>query len=160
MISKITVAYIVFREKNIFLTLLYMKMKMKMKTRKNRVPVKTIPVTIGKIWAKWCPHCITLIPAWDKMKQIIRKKTRADPQYMEVEESELYKIEQFNKTNPNGTFIDSARGYPTIYKIVGGKVEYYTGEREPKKMAEWALNNKRIQGGTRKLKSKRNRVKV
>lgn len=158
MISKITVAYIVFREKNIFLTLLYTKMKMN--TRKNRAKVRIVPVTIGKIWAKWCPHCITLIPAWDKMKQIIRKKTRAEPQYMEVEESELYKIDQFNKTNPNGTFIDSARGYPTIYKIVGGKVEYYTGEREPKKMVEWALNNKRIHGGTRKLKSKRNRVKV
>jgi len=134
-----------------------MKMKTKMKTRKNRI---TVPVTIGKIWAKWCPHCITLIPAWDKMKKLVDKNSKVKPEYMEVEESELYKIEQFNKANPNGTFVDSARGYPTIYKIVGGKVEYYAGERDAKKMAEWALNKKHIQGGTRKLKSKKNRIKV
>ena len=130
---------------------------MKMKTRKNRT---SVPVTIGKIWAKWCPHCITLIPAWDKMKKLIHKNSKVEPQYMEVEESELYKIQQFNQTNPNGTFVDSARGYPTIYKIVGGRVDYYAGEREPKKMAAWALNKKHIKGGTRKLKSKKNKVKV
>ena len=136
-------------------------MKMKMKTRRNRNPIKTVPVTIGKIWAKWCPHCIRLIPAWDKMKKLVDKNSKVKPEYMEVEESELYKIQQFNQTNPNGTFIDSARGYPTIYKIVGGKVEYYAGDRDPRAMAEWALNKKRIKGGgTRKLKSKKNWVKV
>jgi thiol-disulfide isomerase/thioredoxin len=129
-------------------------MKMKMKTRKNRIQV---PVTIGKIWAKWCPHCIRLIPAWDQMKKLINRKSK-DISYMEVEDTELYKIEQFNQKN--GTFIDSARGYPTIYKIVGGKVEYYTGERDAKTMAEWALNKKHIKGGARKLKSNKNRVKV
>jgi thiol-disulfide isomerase/thioredoxin len=131
---------------------------------KNRTrSARTVPVTIGKIWAKWCPHCITLIPAWDKMKKLIGKNTKLGPQYMEVEEAELYKIEQYNKTNPNGTFIDSARGYPTIYKIVGGKVEYYHGPRDAKTMASWALNKKHIKGGyrgTRKLKSNKNRVKV
>jgi hypothetical protein len=132
-----------------------------MRNRTQRV--KYVPVTIGKIWAKWCPHCIHLIPAWDKMKKIIQKNTKTAPNYMEVEEAELYKIEDYNKTNPNGTFIDSARGYPTIYKIVGGKVEYYAGERDPKKMAAWALNKKHVYGGarkTRKLKSKKNWVKV
>jgi len=132
---------------------------MKMKTRKNRIPIKTVPVTIGKIWAKWCPHCIKLIPAWDQMKELVNRKSK-NVSYMEVEDTELYKIDQFNKTNPNGTFIDSARGYPTIYKIVGGNVEYYTGERDAKNMAEWALNKKNIKGGARKLKSNKKRVKV
>lgn len=124
--------------------------------------VKYVPVTVGKIWAKWCPHCIHLIPAWDKMKKIISKNTKTVPTYMEVEEAELYKIEEYNKTNPNGTFIDSARGYPTIYKIVGGNVEYYTGPREPKMMAAWALNKRHVYGGarkTRKLKSKKTGLK-
>ena len=130
-----------------------------MKTRKNRIPIKTVPVTIGKIWAKWCPHCIKLIPAWDQMKKLVNRKSK-NVSYMEVEDTELYKIDQFNKTNPSGTFIDSARGYPTIYKIVGGNVEYYTGERDAKTMAEWALNKKHIKGGARKLKSNKKRVKV
>ena len=124
---------------------------------------RSMPVTIGKIWAKWCPHCITLIPAWNNMKKLISNNVKVDPQYMEVEEAELYKIEDYNKTNPNGTFIDAARGYPTIYKIVGGEVDYYAGPRDAKAMAKWALNKKHIKGGarkTRKLKSKKNRVKV
>ena len=127
-----------------------------MRTRKNR---RVVPVTIGKIWARWCPHCITLIPAWDKMKKLVNQNSRVKPDYMEVEESELYKIEQFNQTNPNGTFVDSARGYPTIYKIVGGKVEYYAGERDAVKMAEWALNKKHIKRGAKKLKSKKTGLK-
>lgn len=123
--------------------------------------VKYVPVTIGKIWAKWCPHCIHLIPVWDKMKKIIKKKGGAKQpiSYMEVEEAELYKIDEYNKTNPNGTFVDSARGYPTIYKIVGGNVEYYAGERNPKKMAEWALGKKHADRKTRKLKSEKTRLK-
>jgi hypothetical protein len=124
---------------------------MKNKTRR----VKYVPVTIGKIWAKWCPHCISLIPVWHKMKKLIGKNTKTAPTYMETEEADLNKIDEYNQTNPNGTFIDAARGYPTIYKIVGGKVEYYSGAREPKLMAAWALNKRHLYGGARKLKSKK-----
>ncbi len=129
-----------------------------MKTRSNKPSPQ---ITIGKIWAKWCGHCLNLIPVWDKMKQLVNQNAKSLPTYMEVEEADIKQIDDFNESNPNGTFIDKARGYPTIYKIVGGKIEYYTGEREAKKMAEWALNKKIMKGGkTRKLKRKTKRVKV
>ena len=95
------------------------------------------------------------------MKQLVSQNTKVLPKYMEIEATDVHLIDEFNKNSPKSMFIDKARGYPTIYKITGGKIEYYTGERDAKKMAAWMLNKKNITGGkTRKLKSKKRRVKV
>jgi len=50
-------------------------------------------------------------------------------------------------------------GVPTIFKINGGKIEYYSGERTADKMADWALGNKskseKILGGKKTKKGKK-----
>jgi thiol-disulfide isomerase/thioredoxin len=126
--------------------------------RRTRAVKSDKPVIIGKLWAKWCPHCISLIPNWDKMKEIIQQKSRKQFEYMEIEENEIHKIDDFNAKHQGRLVIDKARGYPTIYKISGGKIEYYNGERDGEVMANWMM---RIEGGKRKkLKSRKKRVKV
>lgn len=121
--------------------------------------VKSSPIIIGKIWAKWCPHCISLIPAWNDMKKIIKRKTNFKPKYMETEESELHKIDQYNESRSDGQFIDKSRGYPTIYKIRGGNIEYYSGERTPQAMADWMMSGVIKGGKSKKLKSRKKRQK-
>lgn len=129
--------------------------------RRTRVAKPDKPVIIGKLWAQWCPHCISLIPNWDKMKQIIQQKSRKPVEYMEIEENEIHKIDEFNQKNQGILAIDKARGYPTIYKISGGKIEYYNGERDGNLMANWMMRDSHTKGGkSRKLKSRKKRIKV
>ena len=129
---------------------------------KNRRTMKkrTEPIIIGKLWAKWCPHCISLIPAWNDMKNQIKKKTGFLPKYMEIEEGEIHKIDDFNKKNQGRVAIDKAKGYPTIYKIQGGRIEYYGGERNSQAMADWMMSGIKKGGKSKKLKSRNNRVKA
>jgi hypothetical protein len=129
-----------------------------MKRRTTKIRPETI--IIGKLWAKWCPHCISLIPHWNEMKKIIQQKSGFPPKYMEIEESEIHKIDEYNQSRSDGEFIDKAKGYPTIYKIQGGKIHYYDGERTGKAMADWMMSGV-VKGGKRKkLKSRKNRVKA
>jgi hypothetical protein len=50
-------------------------------------------------------------------------------------------VEDEKKVKLNG-------GYPTIFKALNGRVEYYEGPRTAEKLAEWV--GKVVQGGTRK----------
>lgn len=128
-----------------------------MRTMKRR---RTEPIIIGKLWAKWCPHCISLIPAWNDMKNQIKKKTGFLPKYMETEEGEIHKIDEYNQSHSDGQLIDKARGYPTIYKIQGGKIEYYDGERTGPEMVHWMMSGIKKGGKSKKLKSRKKRVKA
>lgn len=103
-------------------------------------------VVVGKVYAEWCGHCQLLAPEWDKMKISVNKKCEKynceKPKYVEIEDSELSKLEDFNKEyekETGGSKVESS-GYPTIFKVYGGKVEYYSGERNADKMENWFMN--------------------
>jgi hypothetical protein len=92
------------------------------------------PIIIGKVYADWCGYCQALKPKWEQLKRILPK---GRVQTVEIEETETDKRAQFEKTHKKTINVS---GYPTIFKIVNGKIEYYTGPREPEDMKRWVLS--------------------
>jgi len=100
---------------------------------------------VGKIYADWCGHCQALKPKWEEMKKNIAGKCEKynceKPKYTEIEDKEMSKLEEFNNENKDimgGEKVESS-GYPTLFKVYGGKLEYYNGERDADKMENWFM---------------------
>ena len=109
-------------------------------------------IIVGKVYADWCGHCQALKPKWEQLKQILPK---GRVQTVEIEESETDKLSQFEKDHKKTI---SVNGYPTIFKIVNNKIEYYSGPREPEDMKRWVLSTPKKKGfrqTRRKLRGKR-----
>jgi hypothetical protein len=116
--------------------------------------LKKNATVIGIIYAKWCPHCKDLIPDENdttsppKWKQTIdsiklMKDRKRDLFYAQLEEGDIKKDGKLDKLNEKcrGICPDPvvANGYPTVFRVSGGKVETYDGLREPKEMASWLV---------------------
>jgi thiol-disulfide isomerase/thioredoxin len=100
-------------------------------TIKNRKPA----VTVGLIYANWCGHCNALKPEWKKMK---RGMNGANCNYLEIEDADPHKDRKIAHVNSRlkGEKL-AVNGYPTIFKIKGGVLEYYQGERNAPEMHRW-----------------------
>jgi len=110
------------------------------KTQKKHTGV----VTIGLIYANWCGHCQALKPEWKKMKYNIMKTPmfkRGVYKFMEIEDADKSKDSKINAMNLRlqGEKL-AANGYPTIFKIHGGKLNYFEGERTASEMQNWFLS--------------------
>ena len=96
----------------------------------------TEPIVVGLVYANWCPHCTEMKPKWNKMKT----ELQGDNHYnvIEIEADQPDKQERIAELEKklNGKTIDAA-GYPTIFKINNGEVEYYDGERSANEMKSW-----------------------
>lgn len=105
-------------------------------TKKHHKPTNT--VVVGKVYADWCGHCQSLKPEWKKMKHHIHtKKGKLNVVFVEIEEKAIdHKLKQLEKKY--GVKVD-ANGYPTLFKIENGKVDYYGGNRESMEMSNWFL---------------------
>jgi len=108
----------------------------KIKPRSSRKTKGTI--IVGKIYANWCVHCQTLKPEWTKMKKIIKRKCRGRKvKFVEIEEEQMTdKLPKFKQQH--NVDID-ANGFPSLFRLANGKVEYYQGNRSAHPMAEWYL---------------------
>lgn len=130
------------------------------KTRKN-VPKKII---IGRIYAHWCGYCKLLKPEWKNMKNQIKLKLKSIPNtrvyYINIEQkNENEKVDKVNRMyleNSDEKLI--SKGYPTLFRIENGKLEYYNGERNANKMEDFYLygGNSYIHGGNN-TKTKKNK---
>jgi thiol-disulfide isomerase/thioredoxin len=116
-------------------------------TRKNRrnLTKKTHPgtITIGLIYANWCGHCQALKPEWKKMKHNVMKTLsykKGIYKFVEIEDADKTKEQQIAVMNSglHGSKIE-ANGYPTIFKIHGGKVKYFEGDRTSGELQNWFL---------------------
>jgi len=124
------------------------------KTKKNLHNGEGI-VTVGLIYANWCGHCQALKPEWQKMKSNMNKGSY---QFHEIEDSDKMKdikIHKLNKRIRNGKL--SANGYPTIFKVKGGNLEYYQGERTSEQMGGFFGSDNKMMGGRRFNYSRRRR---
>ena len=110
------------------------------------------PIIVGKVYADWCGHCQTLKPKWEQLKEILPK---GRVQTIEIEETETDKRAEFEKKHKKTINVS---GYPTIFKIVNNKIEYYSGPREPEDMKRWVLstpNKKTFRQTRRKSRGKK-----
>jgi thiol-disulfide isomerase/thioredoxin len=104
-------------------------------------------VVVGKIHANWCGHCKALVPEWHKMSQSL-KQTHPHIMVEEVEQSnEAVGLNRINRLYRKGAVNQVALqgGYPTIFKIVKGKLSYYNGERTSEQLVHWVTDG--LHGG-------------
>lgn len=122
-----------------------------MKHTKKRHSAK--PVIIGLIYANWCGHCQALKPEWNTFKKNLKmdKKLASKCGIFEVEDSDSMKdikIKKLNKKLRGGEV--SVDGFPTLFKIFGGNIEYYSGERNSSSLLNWSKSTIQNGGKTRK----------
>ena len=107
-------------------------------------------IFVGRLHADWCIHCKSLKPEWAKMKKIL-SKTKGKYRFVSIEQSkEAHDLERLNKylgLVEDENKVQMKEGYPTIFKVVDGVVEYYNGPRMTQNLVNWV---KETSGGTRK----------
>jgi thiol-disulfide isomerase/thioredoxin len=137
--------------------------KTRKQTRKNKKQkLGGGKIIVGLIHAEWCGHCQTLMPKWAEMVS-------------QIEKNKKYKIVQFEDSNPNKDSIISdinsklnetseklsADGFPTIFKVEKGNLQYYKeGPRETEALKNWFMGGNEskdlfIQNGGKKKSAKK-----
>ncbi len=110
-------------------------------------------IFVGKLHANWCIHCKSLAPEWAKMRKIL-SKTKDKYRFVSIEQSkEARDLERLNKylgLAEDDKKVQMKEGYPTIFKVVDGVVEYYNGPRMTQNLVNWV---KETSGGTRKRRT-------
>ena len=110
----------------------------------------TKKILIGKVYANWCGHCVSLKPEWQKMKNHIKKNYK-HIEFIEAEVSQINKVKNIKERHNI-----QVNGYPTIFKIKeNGQLEYYSGPRFSNDLIQWATeSNKKYMGGKTKSQKK------
>ena len=130
---------------------------------------------VGRIHADWCGHCVALKDQWAKLKHkfhqnVGRSLKRVTIEHHDFEDSEDRKrqghfvdkeLEHYNNTHLAHSPIKVAlqNGYPTIFRVLNGHLEYHSGDRTAEPMFDWFTRGITNQsgGGTKKKRSKRSR---
>jgi len=112
------------------------------------------PITVGLVYAEWCGHCQALKPIWKQLKQSLSTNPKFN--IFELEDSDVNKeskLKSVSKKTHGGSI--QVNGFPTLFKILNGKVEYYNGERTLDALLKWANRTFSYGGKTRKNRSNR-----
>jgi thiol-disulfide isomerase/thioredoxin len=113
-------------------------------------------VVVGKIFANWCGHCQSLLPEWKKLVHEIKTKMKTNrkshTKYVVVEIEQQHQdagIQRVNSTylKNSGHTLALQGGYPTLFKITDGTLEYYNGPRTYLEMLDWYMSTKTETGG-------------
>jgi len=132
---------------------------------------------VGKIYADWCGHCQSLQPEWARMKNDMklamgRSLKNIHVEFVEIGDTPKNKAKGLTVegmiTKYNGKHLPKSLeklkgdGYPTLFKLLNGKLEYYTGNRDAKSMYTWYMNGvtnpkyiqtEKMTGGKRRSKN-------
>lgn len=133
---------------------------------------------VGKIYADWCGHCQSLQPEWDRMKNDMklamgRSLKNVHIEFVEIGDTPKNKakgltvegmMSKYNgKHMANSAEKLKSDGYPTLFKVLNGKLTYYPGTRDASSMYTWFIEgvskpknitNKMMKGGRRSRSTK------
>jgi len=137
------------------------KSKSVKKTPKNKTvkTVKPIPEpedTVVLIYANWCPHCQAMKPEWNELRNQLGHTVET----IEIEDSYFdkdMKLHNIENQKLNGEKIE-VYGYPTMFKIHNGHIDYYGGNRTASEMYNWVKGN--ISGGYSKSKIRKSNLNI
>jgi len=105
-----------------------------------------ITVVYGKLYSKTCGHCVVLGSTWNRLIHHFEHHNSKFPHshtvYKEVavESANLgVGIAETNNTylSNSPTKIESPMGFPTIFRIYDGKLEYFNGNRNYNTLVRW-----------------------
>lgn len=110
---------------------------------------------IGLVYAKWCPHCTAMKPQWDIMKSKLRPNCRV----VEIEDSDYDKQTKLDNLNNDIKSDEKLQihGYPTMFKINNGKVDYYNGSRDSTSMESFFNGPKQMKKSKKRKTPKSNK---
>lgn len=121
-------------------------------TRKTAAAKAEDILVVGVIHAHWCGHCTQLMgpkeeqrlpykpSIWKNAKKMIldKKPKKVEVVFVEIESEKLHTIETMINAKYNVKL--TSKGYPTIFKIWGGKLDQeFNMERTESNIADWAL---------------------
>jgi len=131
---------------------------------KDNDKLSTIPndeIVIGKIYANWCGHCQNMGDGFKQVGNIVISKYRSDSnkkhtgkssgggkniKLLEIEESKKDEIiTELNRRYFGGADKVKCNGYPTVFMISGGNIEYYNGNTNFTDSSEGEKNKKSFQ---------------
>lgn len=96
------------------------------------------PTIVGLIHANWCGHCQTLMPVWEEMVKSMKGNKMFH--IVKIESSDADKdarMAHINSKISKDSPKLQANGFPTIFKVKNGKLEYYDKERQSDAMRKW-----------------------
>lgn len=111
------------------------------KHRNTRRHYKNNKVVVGKIYANWCGHCQNMTKDWEDLKNYLANQGNMF-EVVEIEqEQETTLLPQVNKKylKKSPAKVSLQGGYPTLFKIKGGNVSYFQGNRTFDEMRDWYL---------------------
>jgi len=109
--------------------------------RRDKKVNKKNPVVVGKIYANWCGHCQNMADDWKALKNDLAKRGDAF-EFSEIEQASESRLipalnEKYLKKSPVKVALQG--GYPTLFKIKGGNLSYFEGNRTFQEMRDWYL---------------------
>lgn len=108
-----------------------LKSTMRSKLSNKSKPEKKV---LGLIFARWCMYCQQFQPTWEMMKKNNELK---HIQFVEIEENDPQMVNSIFQSH--GVVVNTNQGYPTIFKIKGGKIEYFSNERNETNIKNFIL---------------------
>jgi thiol-disulfide isomerase/thioredoxin len=117
---------------------------------KTQTKTKSPQWIVGKVFAEWCGHCITLKGEWEKLKSVMKKEKRGAVEFIEIEDIEMEnKLHEMNQTYfQKGNEKVSSTGFPTIFMFQvtnpGKTLKYFNqsdGERTMSGLKTWIKKN-------------------
>lgn len=111
------------------------------KTRRHNKMNKNNKVVVGKIYANWCGHCQNMAKDWEDLKNYLANQGNTF-EIVEIEQTQESNLiptinKKFLKKSPVKVSLQG--GYPTLFKIKGGNVSYFQGNRTFEEMRQWYL---------------------
>jgi thiol-disulfide isomerase/thioredoxin len=124
---------------------------------------------VGKVFAEWCGHCITMKGEWENLKSVMKKEKGGAVEFIEIEDVEMKdRLHEMNQTYfQKGNEKVSSTGFPTVFMFQVANpaktLDYFvppSGKRTMSAMKIWIKKNMGDSVSSMKSKSKGGRGKT